>query len=577
MTEKPEPPKKRKKTTGGLARVRKAVAGAKVLSGPDAAASPAPPPADQADEGRDVTVLCAKEPETDIGNGRRFRLRNESTVLHVTNVGWHVYDGTRWAEDMGDRHIRPLVHKTAEAIQDEANYIELTEFEKNALEEMRRVKDEYGQLKSKGRQLEDDERARLNMLEAVMAEGAVAQKSLSARRSARKKFAKSSGGSAKLDNMLKEAAPYLSRQLREMDAKALDLNVMNGTLEFVSEDDPDNPDPDEERLAWSVRHRPHRREDQITKMMQVEYDPEAKAPLFENFLKEVQPSKASREFLQRYFGYCCTALTSEQVFVFFYGEGRNGKSTLVDLLAQIMSDYSTTVPFETLAGDDRRKGGEATPDLARLPGARLVRAAEPEQGMKFRESMIKTLTSGEPILIRRLHAEFTEIYPTFKLVISGNHKPDVRGTDDGIWRRVLLVPWDVQIPRENIDRRLPEKLWGERSGILNWLLQGVLDYLHHGLMVPESVRAATNEYREDSDPVGSFLEDRCEITKDDADRLSPQTLFTAFSLYCQEQGHTTWKATTFNRQLPPKAKKLGIKRYKSNGDRGYSGVKLNVS
>lgn len=204
----------------------------------------------------------------------------------------------------------------------------------------------------------------------------------------------------------------------------------------------------------------------------------------------------------------------------------------------------------------------------------MVRAAEPEQGMKFRESMIKSLTSGEPILIRRLHAEFNEVYPTFKLVISGNHKPDVRGADDGIWRRVLLVPWDVQIPKDQVDKQLPEKLWQERAGILNWMVAGALEYLTHGLMIPDEVRAATDTYREESDPVGAFIDAYCEVTNDPEDTMDPRTLYTAYKMFCEAENHNIWSAAAFNRQMPHKAKKRGFLKNKSKGMTVYRGIRL---
>ncbi len=538
-----------------------------------------PPPAPPSDGERVndevcADALCALEPETDIGNGRRFLHRNREEVLHVSNIGWHVYDGQRWAEDEDNRYIRPRAHQTAEAIIDEIRYIVPSAREEKAIAAALEVEDEYYRLKRKGAKATDEEKAQIKSLEPVMIDALDAQKAVMGRKAARRRYAKTSGSSGKLDNMLREAAPYRAKLLREMDADPLAVNLASGTLRLVSEDDPDNPDPDEPRLKWFLRHDQHRRDDLITKQMPVHYERNAKAPLFAKFLEDVQPKASLRAFLKRYFGYCFTALTSEQVFVFFYGEGRNGKSTLVDLIAQIMADYSTTVPFETLAGDDRRKGGEATPDLARLPGARLVRAAEPEQGMKFRESMIKSLTSGEPILIRRLHAEFNEVYPTFKLVISGNHKPDVRGADDGIWRRVLLVPWEVQIPKDQVDKKLPEKLWAERSGVLNWLIEGALEYLQYGLMIPEEVRAATDTYREESDPVGAFIAAFCEVTRNPEDTVDPKSLYSAYKAFCDKENHNVWSAAAFNRQMPHKANKLGFVKAKSGGLSIYRGLKL---
>lgn len=518
--------------------------------------------------------VCSTEPETDIGNGRRFLHRFRADVVHVANVGWYIYDGKRWAEDVGNNtETRKLAHQASELIAAETFFIRPSDREQLAIdagkEAVRRLrtwpkpKDETPEQKSERMGLEE-----------AMRLGGEAEKAVASRRASRRRYGKTSGSSGKVDNMLREAEPYVSQLLRDMDCEPLAINLLSGTMRFTSEEDPDSPDPAYVRRLWTLQHGPHVREDMITKLVPVDYDPLATCPAFLAFLERVQPQADIRGFLKRYFGYALTALTTEQVFVFFYGEGRNGKSTLVDLISRIMGEYSTTVPFETLAGDDRRKGGEATPDLARVPGARLVRAAEPEQGMKFRESMIKSLTSGEPILIRRLHAEFNEVYPTFKLVISGNHKPDVRGADDGIWRRVLLVPWEVQIPVAEVDRQLPDRLWGERAGVLNWLLEGALEYLTHGLMIPDAVRAATDTYREESDPIGAFIDAECQVTGDDSDTASPGDLYTRFKVFCEGQGVNIWNASTFTRQLPMKAVKKGFRKAKTDGRTVYRGIRL---
>ena len=516
---------------------------------------------------------CSVQPETDIGNGRRMLTWNGHQILYVARIGWYVFDAKRWAEDVEGRQIRPLAHQVVEKIGHETRFIDFTERELMAVQAAGEAADEAARIEALGKDATDEDKARAASLKKTIAEGADAEKALAGRKSGRRRYCKTSGSSGKLDNMLREAAPYVGREVGDLDADPLALNTPAGTLRFVSYDDPESPDVDTPRKLWTVKLFEHDRDDLITKLAPVDYDAKAAAPTFDAFLKRVQPDERMRGFIQRYCGYCLTGLTSEQVFAFFHGEGANGKSTLVDLVARILADYSTTVPFETLAGDDRRKGGEATPDLAKLPGARLVRASEPEQGMKFREAMVKALTGGEAILIRRLHAEFTEIVPTFKLIISGNHKPDVRGTDDGIWRRVLLVPWDVQIPKGERDPLLPQKLWAERAGVLNWLIQGALDYLTYGLDVPEEVRAATDSYREESDPVGAFLDGYIEVTKNGEDILTPGELYALFKTFCEAASYTVWTPTTFNRHLPRKAAKLGFTKSKKNGNTIYRGIR----
>jgi putative DNA primase/helicase len=219
-------------------------------------------------------------------------------------------------------------------------------------------------------------------------------------------------------------------------------------------------------------------------------------------------------------------------------------------MVEILGDYAISMSIDSFAGDSKRGGAEATPDLARLPGARLVAASEPEMGVHLKDALIKTLTGGEPIAVRRLHQDFFELTPQFKIVLSGNHKPIIKDDSDGIWRRVHLVPWDIQIPEEDVDKTLKAKLLAkERDGIFTWMVAGALDYLQGGLQVPDGVRAATAEYREESDPIGAFLRHGCDITGSDADFILPFDLFNAYMRYARREGLSEFKQTTFNKRL----------------------------
>jgi putative DNA primase/helicase len=363
-----------------------------------------------------------------------------------------------------------------------------------------------------------------------------------------------------------------------MDADGFSLNVGNGTLRFreVEEEDPECPDPDVVRIrkVWRARLDPHRKEDLITKVCDVDYDPDARAPVFRAFLERVVPDPEVRAYLRRYFGYGLLGTSREQVFALLHGEGANGKSTLVDICCRIMGDYATSLPIATLIGDTTKRGAEATPDLARLPGARFVRTAEPKEGLPLNEDIIKTLTSSEPVPIRRLHQEFIDVYPVFNLVISANRKPDIRGDNDGIWRRVHLVPFDVQIPPEERDKALGDKLWAERAGILNWLIGGALDYLERGkLEPPPTVVSATEEYRAENDVMGAFIRAALVVTGDTYDTCTPGEVFRAFQTYCERQALTPWRETTFAKRFATAATRHGIDRAK-NSTTFYRGLKV---
>ena len=233
--------------------------------------------------------------------------------------------------------------------------------------------------------------------------------------------------------------------------------------------------------------RPTEPGDYVTMAAPVFYRREAECPVWLTFLDRVLGGNLDLiEFLQRAVGYSLTGLTIEQCLFLLYGSGANGKTTLLEALRGILGNYAQQTPTETLLL--RGNGGSGIPnDLARLRGARLVCATEIEDGHRLAESLVKQLTGGDTITARFLHREFFEFRPQFKLWIATNHKPMIRGTDYAIWRRIRLVPFEVQIPPEERDAELPAKLAAESTGILAWAVEGCLQWQKKGLDAPEAV------------------------------------------------------------------------------------------
>lgn len=524
-----------------------------------AAGEPRPPSDDRAKSqnsapaepatAQEVLAECAVEPETDIGNGRRFLNRFGNRVIHVARVGWHGYDGRRWKEDEDGSIVRPLAQRTAEMISDEATLLTATEEEEKLIEAGRTARAERKKMGTPKKDWDEEKLARYLMLEEQMEEGEEARTKVSARKSARHRHAKSSAGTSKINNMMTEAAPHVAKMVGDLNRDLYAINCMGGTLRFVREECEES-DPDDPVYRWVVRVDPHRPSDFISKLVTIDWNDGAAAPEFDKFLKRVQPDHDIRAFLKRFVGYCLLGLTVEQCLVFFYGAGRNGKSTFVDLICEILGDYAVTLSIDSFAGDSRRGGNEATPDLARLPGARVVAASEPEMGVKLKDALIKTLTGGEKIPVRRLHQDFIEVLPQFKIILSGNHKPRIDDTSDGIWRRVNLVPWEVQIPREEVDRSLPSKLRKEATGVFAWMVEGAIEYLNYGLAPPDKVLLATAEYREESDPIGAFIRGACIVTGNEADSSTPGDLFIGYSNWAGKEGAAEFRQNTFARRLP---------------------------
>lgn len=439
----------------------------------------------------DLDVRCARHLLNDLGNAQRLIDRHGGDIMFVQDVGWFAYRRGFWDREVGEMEVRKRAHATARAIMmREASGAA-------AAEEDGGLDDPGWAVALRGHGLE-------------------------------------SGSSARVSAMIREAEPYLTRTIDDLDQNPFLVNVENGTVDLETGE-----------------LRDHRRRDYITRQSPVIYNAAARCPQFEKFLAEIMPDEEIRSFLQRWFGYSMTGSIAEQVLTLHLGVGRNGKSVLMDLMNRLMGDYSLTLPFASLLHDDRRSGAQASPDLARLPGARMVTASEPEVGSRFSEGLIKSLTGGEPLTVRHLNRDFFEFYPQFKLTLAANNKPQVRGKDDGIWRRILLVPYRYQIPVDKIDTHLPAKLWSERSGILNWLISGAGDWLESGLRTPMVILDSTDTYRAESDPLGRFLAMAVE-DKTGTESLSATMLWKAWVHWCKDNAEEPKNSTWLGRQMSDK-------------------------
>jgi putative DNA primase/helicase len=303
---------------------------------------------------------------------------------------------------------------------------------------------------------------------------------------------------------------------------------------------------------------PHRKENLITKICPVVYDPTATCPRFLAFLQETfsdQPDIIP--FLQRSFGYSLSGSVDEQCFWLLIGEGRNGKSVLLSILEFILGDYAVAASFDIFMM--RRKDGGISPrdGMASLMGARFVRASESEQDRRFSESTIKNITGGEKIQTAKMYSEDFTYLPTFKVWLSTNYEPSIRGTDDGIWRRIRRVNFNQQVPPEKVDPELVEKLKTEAPGILNWALEGFRQYQEHGLSAPSAVRSATEEYRKEQNPLREFIEQCCA-----SDPLNPglevkaSELLNAYNDWARGHRRGTLSLTSLGRAVT----QLGCKR-----------------
>jgi len=312
--------------------------------------------------------------------------------------------------------------------------------------------------------------------------------------------------------------------------------------------------------------REHRQDDMMTKIANVEYDPNADCPLWKQFIREIMNYKSELiNFLQTAAGWALTGDISEQTMFILYGSGANGKSTFLNTIMYILGDYATATPTETFM---KKNGDQTTNDIARLRGIRFVTTTEAEQGRRLSEPLIKRITGNDQMMARFLYGEFFSFTPTFKIFMATNHKPVIKGTDYGIWRRIKLIPFTTRIPEEKQDKDLELKLRSEASGILNWLLEGTKRWLQERLNAPDEILNATDEYREEMDVIGNFLNDKCLIEKDLTIRI--RELYKAYSDWCEDNKEHAVPERFFTLRL----KEMGFQQCRTSEARYWSGVGL---
>lgn len=283
---------------------------------------------------------------------------------------------------------------------------------------------------------------------------------------------------------------------------------------------------------------PHSPRHFMTRIAPVAYDPAARCEAFLAFLREVLAGDETLiAWLQKLFGTALVGQAVEQILTILWGAGANGKTTLLRLLLRTLGPgYAKQAAMTTFLV---RRGDPIPNDLAALAGARLVVASESGNGRRLDEAVVKQLTGGDPITARFLNAEFFTFEPTFTLILTTNHRPEIRGGDHAIWRRIRLVPFTVTIPSERQDKFLLDRvLMPEAPGVLAWLVRGYLRWRAEGLDdAPAAVTAATADFKRDCDVVGPFLEDRCDLVPDDPFIFeTSKTLYDAYRRHCEETG-----------------------------------------
>ncbi|UQI46704.1 phage/plasmid primase, P4 family [Streptomyces sp. HU2014] len=335
---------------------------------------------------------------------------------------------------------------------------------------------------------------------------------------------------SRIDALLTElcSVPNVSISATDFDDQPHLLNFRNGTVDLRT-----------------GQLRPHDQADLLTYSLDIDYNPDTACPRWESFLEEVFPGMPDMpDYIRRMIGYGITGHISEQAFSVLWGKGANGKSVLVDTLTSVFRSITKTTPFSTF---EERKNSGIPNDVAALRGARLVMASEGESGKAMSESILKRVTGKDMISARFLRQEFFEFRPSFLLLLATNHKPKFRSQDEGLWRRVKLVPFKRYFAPEERDPDLDRKLLAEAEGIAAWAVRGAVEWHQSGLRDPQVITGASQEYRETSDPLAGFLPGVLEPA-DESVVMSGNDAFNCYLEWCEAENLPTkeqWTRRSF--------------------------------
>lgn len=451
------------------------------------ALSVVPPPPSKETPSGDIPEELEKEFHlTDTGNAERFLDLHEGRVRYCADKGlWYLWDGVRWQTDRTNE-VQRLGKAVCGKIREEAEAIE--------------GEDEFSQK----------------------------------RRQAVKQWAQKSESAERRSAMVRLALGD-SREIQvlpeQFDAEAMLLNCANGILDLRTSE-----------------LRPHSSSALCTKVVPASFDPKAECPLWEKFIRQIMCDDNDLiRFVQTALGYTLTGSVKEQCLFFMHGDGSNGKSTFIEVIKELMSDYGQKAEFKTFI---EQKNDGPRNDLAGLAGARFVAASESNQQHTLDETFVKEITGGDTVKCRFLHEEYFEYKPQFKIWLASNYKPIIKGTDDGIWRRIKLIPFRAKFEDKDKDLDLPQKLLAELPGILAWAVRGIERWREKGLGVPVEVTEATQDYRAEMDLLADFIAAKCKVSKKES--VGGRALYKAYKAWCAAEDTKELSETSFSLKLSGK-------------------------
>jgi putative DNA primase/helicase len=349
---------------------------------------------------------------------------------------------------------------------------------------------------------------------------------------------------------LTETKPKIRLAIADLDSDQFLLNTPSGTVDLRTSE-----------------MRPHRKADLLTKITTARYDPAAACPLVDAVLdRAFAGDQEMVQYFWRAVGYSLTGSNREQVTFFCYGRGHNGKSTVLSTIVKAMGDYARGTKATTIAEHREQTGPD--PEIVALVGSRFVSVQEWEESTRLNEGRVKSLTGGDPITARTLHAEPFTFWPTFKCWLATNHKPTIVGTDDGIWRRIRLIPWLVNVPDAEQDKTLPDKLLCEMDGILTRAIRGAAEWYRDGLCEPQTVLTAGSDYRLTMDALADCLDSafvvgpHCEV--------GTTVLYQVYTRWAEENGQRPMSQM----KLAEKLKERGLTKRRTEAGAVWEGIGL---
>lgn len=383
-------------------------------------------------------------------------------------------------------------------------------------------------------------------------------------------------------NAALDELPWLDKPEREALFKDItrceSAGAMNGVLTIAAADEriataPDRLDTNPYLVncrngtvdLTTGRLREHDPADLITRVTGCDYRPDAESPVWVKFIGEILPDAEVRSFVKRLLGQSLLGLVREHLLPIFTGSGKNGKSTLIETVRAALGDYAMEAEPDLLLARDR-----AHPTgLADLMGRRLVTCQETDEGRRLAVATVKRLTGGDRIRARRMREDFFEFQASHTVVMITNHKPQVPGDDDALWRRIRIIPFSVVVDQPDVT--LPERLRADLPGVLAWLVAGYGEYLREGLEEPDSVAAEKQAYRDGADALGRFLDERAMLAANAF--VKARELFAAWSSWCHENGEQAGTEVVFAAAMS----RRGIEKKRSSSGQVYRGVGLYAS